>query len=180
MIEYIKYRHAISHLKAAEVYSKNSHAKRLQVGAVLMKGDIPISMGWNGRLPGQDNECEITNPDGSLITRPDVRHAEINALNKLHRSSETAKGAVMFCTHAACVPCAMDIVHAGVRAFVFENEYRDIDGLYYLYKNNVSVYQWIESEGAFYKWGEFDTWCDDRIWRIKFRKHDCSIKSNLI
>lgn len=150
MTDLIKYRHAISHLKAAEVYSQLSHAVRLKVGAVLMRGDIPVSMGWNGRLPGQDNGCEITNPDGSLTTRPDVRHAEMNALNKLHRSNETAKDAVMFCTHAACLPCAMDIVQAGVRAFVFEHEYRDPDGLRYLVDNGVRVYQLIDNK--FYTW----------------------------
>lgn len=177
MSDLIKYRHAISHLKAAEVYSQLSHAVRLKVGAVLMRGDIPISMGWNGRLPGQSNLCEDEQEDGSLVTRPDVRHAEINALNKLHRSNETAKGSVMFCTHAACVPCAMDIVQAGVRAFVFEHEYRDLAGLKYLVDNGVPVYQWLEDNRAFFKWGMFDTWdCTLK----EFRRAQYYIRSEVI
>lgn len=141
MTEMIKYRHAVSHLYAADGYARNSYAKRLQVGAVLVKGDIPIALGWNGRLPGQPNACEDTMPDGSTKTRTDVRHAEINALNKLHRSNESAEGSVMFCTHAACIQCAADMVQAGVKGFVYTNDYRDMDGIEYLLKNGVIVYR---------------------------------------
>lgn len=143
----IKYRHALSHLAAADIYSANSHAKRLKVGAVLMKGDTPISLGWNGRLPGQSNECEDVQPDGSLKTRLDVRHAEINALNKLHRSNESALNAVMFCTHAACIQCAADMVQAGIRAFVYTYDYRDREGIKYLLDNGVKVYRKNNGDG---------------------------------
>ena len=38
--------------------AKLSHAKRLQVGAVIVKDDSVISYGYNGMPAGWDNDCE--------------------------------------------------------------------------------------------------------------------------
>ena len=35
-----------------------SHAKRLHVGAVIVKDDTVISYGYNGMPAGWDNDCE--------------------------------------------------------------------------------------------------------------------------
>ena len=42
----------------AERLSQLSHAKRLQVGAVIVKDDTVISYGYNGMPSGWDNDCE--------------------------------------------------------------------------------------------------------------------------
>ncbi len=147
----IKIKHAISHLKAAQCYANNSFAVRKKVGAIIVKGDIPIALGWNGRLPGQPNICEDTQPDGSLVTRPDVRHAEINALNKLWRSNESANGAILFCTTAPCISCAPDLVQAGISGVVYEDLYRSPDGITYLLNAGVTVYQFDNRSDKFYR-----------------------------
>ena len=42
----------------AERTSKLSHARRLQVGAIIVKNDSVISYGYNGMPAGWDNDCE--------------------------------------------------------------------------------------------------------------------------
>ncbi len=129
-----------AHYAAAEAYSLTSTAVRQKVGAVLVKNDNPIACGYNGTYPGDDNACEV---DG--VTKPDVIHAEINCLDKLRNSHETAAGATMVVTHEPCLACAREIVKSQVAAVVFRNYYQstkspgNFDGLEYLIKRGVSV-----------------------------------------
>ena len=68
-----------------------SHARRLHVGAVIVKDDTVISYGYNGMPAGWDNNCEdeIYQQDGTVgtKTKPEVLHAESNAIAKLARWS---------------------------------------------------------------------------------------------
>ena len=45
----------------------------------------------------------------------------------------------MFCTHACCKPCSIDIVDAGIVKFIYKDDYRCSDGLQYLIDNGVEV-----------------------------------------
>ena len=120
----------------AQEFAKTSEANRLQVGALLVKDDAIISVGVNGTPSGwHTNDCEGS--DG--LTLPVVRHAEINALNKLRKLHSTSTGATMFCTHACCLNCAIDIVDAGVSKFFYREVYREDNGLEYLKQHNVEV-----------------------------------------
>jgi dCMP deaminase len=47
-----------SHMKVAETYAQLSSARRLQVGAIVVKDDRIISIGYNGMPSGWDNDCE--------------------------------------------------------------------------------------------------------------------------
>ena len=51
-----------AHLDVAERYAKLSKARRLNVGAVVVKDDRIISIGYNGTPPGWDNNCEYEIP----------------------------------------------------------------------------------------------------------------------
>jgi len=81
-----------------------SHARRLQVGAVIVKDDSVISYGYNGMPAGWDNDCEDTvyQQDGTtaLKTKPEVLHSESNAISKLAKSNNSGAGADIFITHA--------------------------------------------------------------------------------
>ena len=142
-----KQKHIKAHIEVAKAYSKLSHAKRLKVGAFLIRGDTPLAMGWNGRLPGEPNVCE----DEHNNTLPDVRHAEINALNKLRRSSETAQGAIMIQTHSTCPQCALDVIDSKLLGIVFVTPYRDLSGIYKLIDKGMTVYQYNESMERFFE-----------------------------
>jgi len=157
-----KFIHAF--MDVAERFSKLSSAKRLQVGAIIVKDDRIISIGYNGMPSGWDNNCEATifvtkyeaqgydmvaqgyteTEQGNwtrLKTRPEVLHAESNALAKLARSSESGEGATMFITHQPCLDCAKLIYQSGISRVYFKEPYRLDTGLDFLQKSNVEVYK---------------------------------------
>jgi dCMP deaminase len=133
-----------THMKVAEEYSKLSSAKRLKVGAIVVKDNRVISIGYNGTPSGWDNECEevikvYENGKQELKTKPEVIHAEANAIAKLARSNESGQGASIFLTHAPCMECSKLIFTSGITKVYYKNEYRDSSGLDFLYKCGVIV-----------------------------------------
>lgn len=126
-------------MNIAETVSKQSSAKRLQVGAIVVKDDRIISIGYNGMPAGWDNECEIEDRAGALITKAEVLHAESNAIAKLARCSESGVGASLFITHSPCIECAKLIYQSGIATVYYKNEYRNNLGIDFLKKSDVKV-----------------------------------------
>ena len=129
-----------------------SHAVRLQVGAVIVKDDSVISYGYNGMPAGWDNNCEdeiVEYPENMMMipeneyrylkTKPEVIHAERNALDKLAKGNEGGLGATMFITHAPCLECAKSIYGAGISTVYYRAAYRDTAGVDFLDKCDISV-----------------------------------------
>lgn len=149
-----------------------SHAKRLQVGAVIVKDDSVISYGYNGMPAGWDNNCEnFEYMDGTaggwlspeeieegwpfveddldpdlgyarryrLKTKPEVLHAESNAISKLARSNNSGLNADLFVTHMPCLNCAKLIYQSGIRRVYFGANYRDDAGIKFLESSGVVV-----------------------------------------
>lgn len=112
----------------AEVISKESKAKRLQVGAVAVVGDRIVATGFNGTPPGYDNNCE----DENGLTKKEVIHAEVNLIAFASKHGVKLDNAVVYCNHACCVPCAAVLGSAGIRHFYYRNDYRDPAGLHLL------------------------------------------------
>ena len=138
-----------AYMDVAERFSKLSTAKRLQVGAIVVKDDRIISIGYNGMPSGWTNECEyekiydykLSDNNYQLKTKPEVIHAEANAIAKLAKSSESGKDSVMFLTHAPCMDCAKQIYTAGIKNVYFRSNYRNTDGLTFLEKCGIIVNQ---------------------------------------
>ena len=135
-------------MKTAETFAELSHARRLHVGAIIVKDDRIISIGYNGMPAGWDNNCEyeIIVEDGDdyiteLKTRPEVLHAETNALAKLAKSNESGANATMFITHAPCLDCAKLIYQSGINSVFYRDAYRSQDGIQFLKQSNVTVTQ---------------------------------------
>lgn len=120
-----------------ERFAETSEATRLKVAACLLKNGNPIAFGVNGTLPGwKTNICEDENGN----TKADVvLHAEIQALNKLRKISESSVGAILLVTHSCCLRCSHEIVDAGIKTVYYRNEYRSDEGIEYLKANNVEV-----------------------------------------
>lgn len=123
----------------AERVSKLSSARRLQVGAIVVRDDRIISIGYNGMPAGWDNNCEHLQEDGTLKTRPEVLHAEMNALMKLARSYESGLGADLFITHSPCMECAKGIYQAGINRVYYGRQYRSNEGIQFLKQSNIEV-----------------------------------------
>lgn len=124
-----------AHMKAAEVYASLSSAERLKVGAVIVKDNRIISIGYNGTPAGWDNVCEDENGQ----TKKEVIHAEANAILKLAASTESGQDAALFVTHAPCMDCSKLIYGAGIRSVFYREEYRDSSGSSFLSSAGVSV-----------------------------------------
>lgn len=122
-----------------------SSARRLKCGAIIVKDDRIISIGYNGMPAGWDNNCEIEewNSDGSseLKTRPEVLHAETNAIAKLAKSTESGDGANMFITHSPCIQCAKLIYQSGIGRVYFGEHYRLDDGIRFLKQSGIEIIQ---------------------------------------
>lgn len=116
-----------------------SHARRLHVGAVIVKDDTVISYGYNGMPAGWNNDCEDVLDDGTLKTKPEVLHAESNAIAKLARSHNSGVGADIFVTHAPCLDCAKLIYQSGISRVWFGHQYRDDSGIDFLKKSGIEV-----------------------------------------
>ncbi len=128
-------------MRAAHLYSDLSTARRLKVGALVVKDDRIISIGYNGMPKGWDNNCETEQEDGTIKTKPEVLHAETNAIAKLARSVESGLDADLFVTHSPCLDCAKLIYQAGIRRVYYSVNYRDDSGVNFLKASGVEVEQ---------------------------------------
>lgn len=141
------------YMSIAKQCSYMSRARRLQVGAVIVKNNNIISFSWNGTPAGWDNNCEYEEEvmiseyhkpvrfekTGQLKTRPEVIHAESNAISKLAKTSGGGDGATMFITHAPCMDCAKLIYQSGVNTVYFGEYYRDTSGIDFLKKCGIQI-----------------------------------------
>jgi dCMP deaminase len=113
------------------------------VGAVIVKDDTVISYGYNGMPAGWDNNCEeeYLHEDGgtTLTTKPEVLHAESNAVAKLARGNNSGLDADIFITHAPCLDCAKLIYQSGIRRVWFSQAYRDDSGVKFLQRSGIEV-----------------------------------------
>ena len=130
-----------AYMEVVKIFANLSSAQRLKVGAIVVKDDRIISIGYNGMPSGWDNNCENVLEDGSLKSKPEVLHAETNAITKLARSAESGEGATIFITHAPCLNCAKLIYQSGISTVYYETEYRSEDGLKFLKQGGILVEQ---------------------------------------
>ena len=164
-----------AYMDVAERFAELSSARRLHVGAIVVKDDRIISIGYNGMPAGWDNNCEdkdymsdaggwlspdeiyerwpfeetvvVANDNESfettmryrLKTKPEVLHAETNAIAKLAKSTESGDGAVLFITHSPCLDCAKLIFQSGIRSVFYRDNYRSTDGVEFLEKSGIEV-----------------------------------------
>jgi dCMP deaminase len=121
-------------------------------------------MGYNGMPAGWDNDCENTvfvlgeevlgtdmvalgytqTNNGNwtkLKTKPEVLHAESNAIAKLARCNESGLGASIFITHSPCIECAKLIYQSGINNVYYAENYRDDAGIQFLERSGIKVEQ---------------------------------------
>jgi dCMP deaminase len=165
----MKLRFKKAYMDVAARFAELSHAKRLHVGAIVVKDDRIISIGYNGMPAGWDNDCEDKVWDSGaggwldpeefdakypyegwhegaqrdvrygLKTKPEVLHAESNAIAKLAKSNDSGLGADIFITHAPCIECAKLIYQSGINSVYYGENYRDDAGVEFLKKSGVKI-----------------------------------------
>jgi len=125
------------YLRIAQIWSENSYAKRLRVGAIIVKDQMIISDGYNGTPKGFDNVCEEDNGN----THPYVLHAEANAITKVAQSTNSSKDATLYTLVSPCMECSKLIIQAGIKRVVYAEEYRTTEGIDLLRQAGIVVDQ---------------------------------------
>ena len=134
-------------MDTADRFAQLSSSRRLHVGAVVVKDNRIISIGYNGTPAGWDNNCEneLKWPNGDvqfLETKPEVLHAEANAITKVAKSSESCYNADIYTTTAPCLECAKLIYQSGIKKVYWRTPHlRSTDGLEFLEKCGMEIEQ---------------------------------------
>jgi dCMP deaminase len=135
-----------TYMGTAILHSKLSKARRAQVGAILVTRQGVTLTGYNGTAVGRPNDCEVlvktSVPEhltDTLITKPEVIHAELNCIMKAAREGVSCVDATVYVTLAPCVQCAAMMLQAGVKRVVYLQQYRDDSGVKLLQESNVVV-----------------------------------------
>lgn len=128
-------RYDIAYLRMALEWSKLSHCKRKQVGALIVKDRMIISDGYNGSPTGFDNCCEDENGDTFWY----VLHAEANAMMKVARSTHDSNGSTLYITLSPCKNCSKNILQVGIKRVVYHIEYKDNSGPEFLKKAGIEL-----------------------------------------
>jgi dCMP deaminase len=133
----MKEKYIKAHMRVAHEYANLSSANRLQVGCIVVKDNRIISIGYNGMPTGWTNVCETEDN----VTKPEVLHAETNAIAKLAGTYESGKDASLFVTHQPCLDCAKIIYQSGIKEVYYAHTYRKTDGVEFLQKCGIKITQ---------------------------------------
>ena len=125
------------YLRMARIWAENSYCTRLKVGALIVKGQMIISDGYNGTPSGFENVCE----DENNVTKPYVLHAEANAITKIAQSHNSSQGATLYVTASPCIECSKLIIQSGIKRVVYGETYRLDDGLQLLRRAGIETIQ---------------------------------------
>ena len=134
------------YLEMALIWARNSYCIRRQVGALIVKGKMIISDGYNGTPSGFENVCE----DENNITKPYVLHAEANAITKVAKSNNSSEDSTLYVTTSPCMECAKLIIQSGIKRVVYCNRYRITDGLNLLKRAGIELV-YIDPENNIYE-----------------------------
>ena len=128
-----------TYMNMARELAKLSHAQRRKVGCLIVKDTHIIAEGLNGTPRGFDNICEYVDHVDHYYTKPEVLHAESNAITKLARSTNSSEGATLYVTCSPCFDCAKLIIQSGIERVVYDEPYSKGEGLTLLKKAGVEV-----------------------------------------
>ena len=125
----------IAYLNMAKEWSKLSHCKRKQVGALIVKNGMVISDGYNGTPTGFDNSCENESGETNWF----VIHGEANAILKCAKHGHSCDGATLYQTHSPCRDCSKLILQSGIKRLVYLEDYKDRSGIDFLKRSKIEV-----------------------------------------
>lgn len=127
------------YMQTAILHAKLSKARGKSVGACLVTSTGTIIPSWNGMPQGYDNNCETELPDGSLVSKGSVIHAELGCILKCAKEGINTTAATVYVTLSPCEACSAMLVQAGVKKVMYLEEYRDNSGIILLKDCNVEV-----------------------------------------
>jgi len=153
-------------INMAELIAGQSTCCRLNVGAVLVKDNRVISIGFNG-VPSGQTHCEehfkevykkdfcsvyptekdffksqTFKDEHGKFSNENELHAEQNAILFAAKNGIATSGATLYVTLSPCINCAKVIITAGIKTVFYKDLYdRSQDGIVFLNKNGVECRQ---------------------------------------
>ena len=106
------------YMGTAMIHAGLSKAIRAKVGAVLVTTNGVMLTGYNGCHAGGSNECEVDN-----VTKPEVIHAELNAVLKAAKEGVSCKDSTIYVTHYPCKACSSMLIQVGIKRLVYLQQY---------------------------------------------------------
>ena len=129
------------YMEVARITATLSYARKRKVGAIIVKEGNILSFGYNGMPSGMSNEAEIELPDQTLKTKPEVLHAESNAILKAAKTGFSVRDSTIYTTTAPCLECAKLIIQAGIGFIVYDEIYKTEEGIGLLKQRFIPVKQ---------------------------------------
>jgi dCMP deaminase len=130
-----KDRYDKAYMRMAIEWSKLSYCSRAKVGSLIVKDGMIISDGFNGSPTGFNNDCEDVNNETYWY----IIHSEANAILKCAKNGSSAKDATLYITHSPCKDCAKMIHQSGIKRVVYNEKYRDNEGINFLENSGLEV-----------------------------------------
>lgn len=130
--------------------AETSVARRLKVGAIFVKNNSIVGMGYNHTPFDKDQNCQVQQEDGTLVSKPwinfdqnkdGVIHAEIDCLRRMKLNNISPEGCIVYVTDMPCAFCANELVKSKIKELYYVRPYRITDGVDILQSNGISVHQ---------------------------------------
>ena len=122
-------------VEIAKVVAQRSADPHTQVGAVLVKNNCVIGVGYNGEPKGFHFDFDWNSPE----KYPYVIHAEMNAISNANRNGVDCNGADIYLTLSPCHDCIKLLIQHGIKNVYYLKEYKDIDLTKKIVENTDSV-----------------------------------------
>lgn len=127
-------------LETAKDYAELSTATKKQVGAVMVRNDRILGVGYNRAANGSSDACDKF--DGEWITYPSTAHAEEDIITYSAKNGIKTDEASIVVTHAPCFPCCRLMIQSGIIEVIYDIGYYDMTGCEYMQDNGVMVYNY--------------------------------------
>lgn len=85
-----------------------------------------------------DRDVKKGNIQATLHTKPEVLHAETNAISKCAKFMASTENSTIYVTLSPCFDCSKFIIQSGIKRVVYKELYRNTDGLDLLTKAGIS------------------------------------------
>ena len=127
-------------IEIAKTVAKRSADPHTQVGAVLVKGNRILSIGYNGTLSNFKYDFNWGTEEKYLF----CVHAEANALSNAAKIGANVEGADIYLTLSPCHECIKLLIQSGIKNVYYITQYKDFELTEKIAKNsNVNLIQLV-------------------------------------
>ena len=97
-------------------------------------------------VKGKDGTCKgcilsEQSTSYTLVTKPEVLHAESNAISKCAKWNSSTDGATCYVTLSPCVECSKLMIQSGIKKVYYKDLYRNTEGIDLLKQAGIEVKQ---------------------------------------